>query len=110
MFLQNLKNIYVSVNNNNVPNAVYYATEMRNTIYSTQYGGTHEFEQLLKKDIDPIVARLGLNKKYIDVLIQTLNYVIDYIEKLKIDDVEKLNALLKEMRVTLQTRLEREQS
>ena len=110
MFFRKLKNIYVNINNRDIYSAEKDAIELRNTIYSMQSGGSHEFEKTLEKDLEPIVKKLGLNKKYFELLLQVTNFIIDYIEKLKLDDVDTLNKSLKEMRDIIQTRLEKEQS
>jgi hypothetical protein len=110
MFLQKLKNIFVSVQNNDIFGAEKYAIELRNTIYSMQKGGNHEFNSKLKADLDPIVESLGIQKKYVKLILDILNFLIDYVEKLKIVDVEKLSGILKEMRNILQRRLDKEMS
>lgn len=108
MFLQKLKNIFVSVRNNDIHSAEKYAIELRNAIYSIQTGGNHEFESRLKADLDPIIESLGLQRKYVALILDILNYVINYIEKLKMEDIEKLSGILKEMRGILQQRLVKE--
>jgi hypothetical protein len=110
MFFKNLKNIFVSINNRNIHDAEKYAEELRYTIYSLQNGGARVFDDILKKDLDPIVEKLGLNKKYFELLLQVTKFIINYIEKLQIEDVDTLNRLLKETRNIVQQRLEKERS
>ena len=110
MFLQKLKNIFVSIRNNDIRRAEKDAIELRNAIYSIQKGGTREFDSILRADLDPILASLGIHKKYIALLLDILKFLINYIEKLKIEYIEKLDSILKEMRFILQQRLDKEMS
>lgn len=110
MFLRNLKNIFFSIQNNDIHSAEKYAIELKNSIYLMQNGGNHEFNQKLREDIEPILKNLGIHEKYINLLITIIKFMIDYIEKLKIDDIAKLRSILKEMSIILQQRLDKEMS
>lgn len=110
MFLQKLKNIFLSIQNNDISQAEKYAIELRNVIYSIQEGGNHVFDQTLRKDIEPMLKNLGIHEKYINLLITIIKFMIDYVEKLKMEDIEKLSGILKEMRDILQQRLDKEMS
>ena len=110
MFLQKLKNIFISVQNNDIRRAEKYAIELKNVIYSIQEGGKHEFDQTLRNDIEPMLKNFGIQEKYINLLIIVIKFIIDYIEKLKIEDIKKLSGILKEMGGILQQRLDKEMS
>jgi len=110
MFLRYLKKIFYNIQINNIPEAELYATNLRNIFHNLQNGGDNEFHDALKKDLDPAIETLKLEHKYIPLMILAIKFIIDYIEKLNVDDLAKVNKSLEDMLVILEKRLEQEKS
>lgn len=107
MFLQNLKNIFTSLKTNNSKSLEKSMDELENTINIIQIGGD-TFFQRLKSDIDPVIKKLQLNLDYLKLSIQIINFIQEYLSKMdlsKFDDLRRLNDMLSEMKITLESRI-----
>ena len=107
MFLHNLKNIFECVKNNKLYDAEKYANNLRNYIYFAQFGGTSEFDKIIREDLGNVIEKYNIRMSNVELLIEILNFIRDYIGKLNPENLEKINALIEEMKVILEKRLEK---
>lgn len=110
MFLRKLKNIFIDVKNGDVYNAEKNAMELKKSLYILQTGGTNALYETLKRDIDPTLNKLGIYTQRVSLMITIINFIIDYIEKLQVENIDELIKTLKETRDILNSRLAKEQN
>ena len=104
MFLRNLKSIYLSAKKRDIQSSSIYAD---NLLQIMQSGGS-ALEKILKNDIEPKIQQLHIQKNNIEILLQIVNYLIEYVEKLNVPDSETLLTTLAEMGKILRVRLEKD--
>ena len=107
MFLQNLKNIFTNLKTNNSKSLEKSMDELENTMNIIQIGGDIFFQRL-KSDIDPVIKKLQLNLDYLKLSIQIINFIQEYLSKMdlsKFDELRRLNDMLSEMKITLESRI-----
>lgn len=107
MFLHNLKNIFECAKNNKLYDAEKYANNLRNYIYFAQFGGAREFDKIIREDLGDVINKYNIRMSNVELLIEILNFIRDYIEKINPENLEKINVLIEEMKVILEKRLEK---
>lgn len=107
MFLENLKKIFVSLKSKNFTQLEKYNNELQSMLYISQVGG--DVHERLKGDIDPIIDKLKLNTTYIKLSLKLFDSIEKMLSKLdteKIEELNRLNVLISEMKQILTKRLE----